>query len=170
MGGKGLAIEKDDAFQRREWRAQRVGWAAMALVLALAAAGLFGTGPLSKASVEGQANGIVASLEHPRLTRHGVPEQVSIVVSSPSSEAPLRLRFEGEWIRSAKVESIAPPPAGGSVAAGGATYEWDVGSGGPWRVQFSVRAERPGHAAGAVAVEVGDRAGPRLPLEWFSWP
>ena len=46
-----LEIEEDLAFQDRSWRAQRVAWVLMSCLLVLAMLGLFGTGPLSSATV-----------------------------------------------------------------------------------------------------------------------
>ena len=40
-----LEIDEDLPFQRREWFAERVAWAVMALLIAAALLGLFGTGP-----------------------------------------------------------------------------------------------------------------------------
>jgi hypothetical protein len=42
-----LQIEEDMPLQERTWRFQRVGWAAMGLLLVSALAGLFANGPLS---------------------------------------------------------------------------------------------------------------------------
>ena len=45
-----LAIREDMRHQRLEWAVERVGWAAVALVLVAALAGLLGHGPLSRAT------------------------------------------------------------------------------------------------------------------------
>ena len=36
-------------YHRREWAVQRIGWCVMTLVLAAAVAGVFGSGPVSRA-------------------------------------------------------------------------------------------------------------------------
>lgn len=46
-----LEIEEDLDHQRRCWKLERASWAVMALVLLAAMAGLFGSGPLSWATV-----------------------------------------------------------------------------------------------------------------------
>jgi hypothetical protein len=44
-----LDLVEDDAFQRRDWKIQRAGWAVFALLILAAISGLFGRGPLSAA-------------------------------------------------------------------------------------------------------------------------
>jgi hypothetical protein len=60
-----LQIDEDLAFQRREWKIQRVGWGAMALVIIAALLGVFGTGPLSNATLEREG----LRLEYERFCR-----------------------------------------------------------------------------------------------------
>ena len=43
----GLQLDDDHKFERADWRAQRIGWSIMALLLALALAGAMGRGVLS---------------------------------------------------------------------------------------------------------------------------
>jgi len=62
-----LQINEDMEFQRRSWIVQRVGWLVFALVILLAALGLFGDGILSDAKA-GQEEGALW-LEYPRFKR-----------------------------------------------------------------------------------------------------
>ncbi len=47
-----LDVEEDMAFQRRNWRAERIGWAAMVAIVIAAVLGLFASGPLSWATAQ----------------------------------------------------------------------------------------------------------------------
>ena len=62
-----LQIDEDMEFQRRSWIVQRIGWAIFALVILLAALGLFGDGILSDTKA-GQEEGALW-LEYPRFER-----------------------------------------------------------------------------------------------------
>ena len=42
---QGMRIEEDRAYQRREWRFERIGWAVMAALLMAGLIGLLGDGP-----------------------------------------------------------------------------------------------------------------------------
>lgn len=43
--------EAEETFHRREWRAQRIGWAILTLLLLAACAGLLGNGPLARRNI-----------------------------------------------------------------------------------------------------------------------
>ncbi|HEU4345558.1 MAG TPA: hypothetical protein VFU31_28750, partial [Candidatus Binatia bacterium] len=51
MSKRSLEIEEDLRFQERAWVVQRVGWGVMLLVIVATAAGMFGEGALSSATV-----------------------------------------------------------------------------------------------------------------------
>src|SRR5215213_620951 len=46
-----LELAQDPAFQKREWRLQRIAWVAWAALVIAGLAGLLGTGPLSKREI-----------------------------------------------------------------------------------------------------------------------
>jgi hypothetical protein len=62
-----LEIPEDLPFQRREWVAERVAWAVMALLIAGALLGFFGTGPLSRTTAGDEAGPLW--LEYERFAR-----------------------------------------------------------------------------------------------------
>jgi hypothetical protein len=65
-----LQIDDDPAFQKKEWRVQRIGIALLALLVAAAAAGLTGMGgPLNDA--EAGRRGDPVFVEFERVVRQG---------------------------------------------------------------------------------------------------
>src|SRR5262245_38055738 len=48
----GLQIDEEPAFQERMWLMERIGWWGIAAIPLAAAAGLFGHGPVSRATLE----------------------------------------------------------------------------------------------------------------------
>lgn len=85
MGRRAPPIDEDLTFQRRNWAAERAGWALMAAVVALGLAGLFGPGPLSRpvATAEGMAAGGPGGASPARVA-------VSATGRSPSSPGATR--------------------------------------------------------------------------------
>ena len=62
-------LDRHLPFQRREWRAQQIGWIALGLFLAAALAGLFGGGPLSSARASDPGGGL--TVDYQRFVRAG---------------------------------------------------------------------------------------------------
>ena len=55
---KGIDLDDDIAFQRRQLFVERAGWIAMLAVVVAAFLGVFGHGPLSTAVVEARSAGV----------------------------------------------------------------------------------------------------------------
>lgn len=99
-----LELEQDPAFQRVNWRFERIGWGVMAVLLLAALLGLFGKGPLSHATA-GTDN---ASLKYQRFAHWESPDRLTFNVHAQSEETVLRVSrgyIEGVW-----VEDITPAP------------------------------------------------------------
>lgn len=143
-----VELSEDMRHERREWIAQRVAWGVMALVVAAAVAGLFGSGPLATARAETPG----LAVEYPRFARDDAESRIA-----------LRLDGRALWLgREAAdevtVEAVTPPPAAVRVDGDRWVYEWTSP---PRRVVLKVRPTRVGHVelrVGAV-VDGGDVGG-----------
>jgi hypothetical protein len=110
--GKGLEIDEDIAFQRREWRWQRIGrWILTALVL-MAALGLFGNGPLSHATA-GSADDAIR-MEFERFIRVGATDRMVLHVrlEAGPGAAPIEVRLARAYFDGVRIHAITPPPLG----------------------------------------------------------
>ena len=94
-------------FQRRAWMFQRASWVAIALIVAAAMAGLFGSGALAKARVE--ASGL--EIEYERFLRRHVPAELVIRVRAVATSSAFRLRIDNAYLRRVETGDIVPPPA-----------------------------------------------------------
>jgi hypothetical protein len=105
-----LQIEDDMAFQRREWRLERAGWAALALFVGAAAAGAFGGGPLSRASAADASGHLVVRYE--RFIRASAPTELRLQVSPAAAHGgELHLWAESAYFRDIEISSVVPEPA-----------------------------------------------------------
>jgi hypothetical protein len=103
-----LELEDDLAFERREWRIQRVAWALLGLVVLAGLLGFLGPGPLTRSVISPQDRAI--SLEYYRFERSHRMSELRISVAASAGESD-RIRL---WIRRAyademRVQAVLPP-------------------------------------------------------------
>ena len=90
-----LALDQDLDFQRRSWRLQRLGWSAMGVTVLAALLGLFGTGPLSSATVSSQDEAL--TLQYNRFWRVQSPMTLRLSVTpDPRSPHETRVGLESD--------------------------------------------------------------------------
>lgn len=165
--GERHEIAEDLRFQRRMWIAQRVGWAAMALVVLAALAGLFGPGPLS-AAVAGDAEGRL-SVDYHRFARSRAPETLRVQWGADLADSGGRVRLwiDKRYLESHQLRHVLPPPEAVEVGEGRLTYEFAVED--PARrgsATFTLTADRIGPAE----VRLGIEGGPTVELWQLVYP
>jgi hypothetical protein len=110
-----LQTEADLGFQRRTWRVQRVGWIVFLIVVVVALAGLFGSGPLSRSEAGSHASGL--RIEYERFARLHAPTTLVIRADrrlARNDELPVVI--SGSAIQGLELPSTMPPPDGTGVA------------------------------------------------------
>ena len=107
-----MEIDADLSFHRRVWIAQRIGWFLVGLLIIAALLGFFGSGPVSRASVQG--NGL--RIEYERFARKQQPTKILFAIygARPQSQLELsRAYFDSVQIEQITGEiSIIPKRAG----------------------------------------------------------
>lgn len=104
-----LQLSHHKAFQRREWTAQRVGWAGMALFVLAALLGLLGPGPLSWATATGD-DGLV-EVEYQRFTHIEADDMITIVLDpAVVTGESVQVELAEDWVRSVDINGIIPAP------------------------------------------------------------
>jgi hypothetical protein len=105
---KGIELQQDLEFQKKEWSAERWGWAVGLLLLLAALAGVFGKGPLSEASR--QEGPLLVEWE--RVTRYDSPTQMSVRVSpGQAGQETIAIWMERRYYEMLEVQSISPEPS-----------------------------------------------------------
>lgn len=151
-------VPEDMAMQRRTWRIQRVGWAAMALVLLAALLGLFAEGPLSDTTLRSGDGRL--EIEYPRFLRNGATSQMTLrFATGTAGTADVLL---GPAIpRKLAFESIRPAPVASRTTFEGLILTFELGPEGRGKVNLSIRPNAPGFVAGPVGL-AGAGAPPRI--------
>jgi hypothetical protein len=120
-----LEITEDVGFQRKEWRFERIGWAAMALLVLAALAGLLGPGPLSHATAGEEGSALWVGYE--RFAHRSAPTTLEIHAGPNTAQAgQLRLWLGRDVIAGNQVQSIQPEPQQVSTAGDRIVYTFAV--------------------------------------------
>ncbi|WP_119303784.1 hypothetical protein [Dongia deserti] len=142
-------IEEDMQFQRGTWRAERIGWVVLWLIVLLALLGLFSEGPLSMASVESPAGDL--RITYGRFERNGAPAELKLAVE-PRRAGEVAIRISAPVMEAFTIESVTPKPRTERGIAGGVELLFPVAAGGPLTVHMTMRARSVGVVTGEIGI------------------
>jgi hypothetical protein len=126
----GIELEENLRFQERMWLIERIGWCGMGVILLAAAAGVFGHGPVSRATLQ------------------------AVNPGQPAQGGTFTLWFSGDYLSGAELLRITPDPFGQDLVANGVRYHFRLQEG-PHRVMFRFKPEGPGRLSGAFRFNDG---------------
>ncbi len=163
----GLQVGEDLEFQEKEWKAQRLVWALFALLLLLAAAGLFGDGFLAHARAGEEGENLWVNYQ--RFARIFSPQkmQVSVRPQAFSAQDAVEIRVDREFIEGVRIESIEPEPSSVELQADSYVYTFEVGElQQAHEIDFDVQFLRIGFHRAWFGVPAGDE----VHLAYFVYP
>lgn len=104
-----IEVDQDLGFQRRDWRAQRIGRLVLMAIVMAALAGVFGGGMLSSASVQSSDGQIRVHYE--RIARHAASQRLQVHIGPrvPGDSA-VDLWIDQEFMHGLTVGEISPQP------------------------------------------------------------
>jgi hypothetical protein len=157
-----LELPEDMEFQRREWRTQRVAWCVMIVIVGLAVAGVFGGGPLARATA-GERDGTLWA-EYERFARLNTTSDLRVHLTPSGDSTQL-------WIGRAyqdrmRLEMIVPEPVSSRVTPDRIIHTFDTQPGEPVTITLQMKTASPGTVQGRLGV-VG---GAELVLSNFVYP
>jgi hypothetical protein len=169
--GGGLEIDEDLPFQRREWVAERVGWAAMALLVLAALLGLFGTGPLASATAGNPAGPLW--IEYERFNRLLAPATLRVHLGAGAARGgEARVWLDRRYLESVQLQRVTPQPDGVEAAPDRMVFVFRMAEPDqPTTITFSFKPERFGSLPGRAGL-AGAGAPPDRPLRFrqFVYP
>lgn len=150
-----LQIQQDEAFQRREWRFERLGWALLTLFVVAGLLGVLGKGPVAWSTV---GDGDVVQVEHNRITHLEADDTVLLRFGPDAVEDDtVTVELTGTWVSAVDLRSVSPAPSEESLTPGGVVMEFAVDTvGRDLAVQLGFRAQGIGSYTGHA--RVGDAA------------
>lgn len=143
-----LELDQDLAFQRANWRFERMGWGIMAALLFAALLGVFGKGPLSHATARTDS----ASLSYQRFSHWESPDRLAFTVRAPGEQTVLRL--SRAYIERVWVEDITPAPTGTRTLPEWIEFRFHTG-GGESTITFHIQPQAFGLKRARYAVNDG---------------
>jgi hypothetical protein len=147
-----LEVEQDLAFQGVSWRVQRIGWAALAVLVVAALLGAFGDGVLSRAAIGDPSSALHLSYE--RFARHGSPTRLQLTWPGARGTGSAALTVDSEYLRAVSLEQVIPEPERVVVGDAGVTLRFPaVADARRTTVVLVVRPRRIGRTGGVVRVE-----------------
>lgn len=161
-----LEIEEDVGFQEREWKVERVGWAALVLVVLLAAAGLFGHGPVSWTSASTDDGSLEVEFE--RFGRRGGSQDLVIRAdAAAATDNTWQIDVSLAYSTSMDVDAITPEPESVEAVDGAIRYTFARSTEGvDLEVTFSVTPDGMWNVAGDIALADG----PSVRVSHFLFP
>ena len=158
---RSLQIDDDMAFHERDWIAERIAWAMMALIVMAALLGLFSSGPLSAARSADPSGAM--EVEYSRFLRLGTPGKMTLRLRPQSAPADgFAFILDERFVETFRIISVSPPPVRSLTAGGGLRLEF-ASSGEPGAaVTLHLEPLRFGAVSPQVALPGG--ANLRLPI------
>ncbi len=155
-------VADDIAFQARVWKAERIGWCVMTIVVGSGLLGVFSNGPLSNRFVA-SSDGVVR-VEYERFGRKTAVSHFTMTVAS-SSGPEVQLRLGPDFARFYDIESLQPIPRRTTAGADGLELVFATASKGDLSVRLAARADHFGIARINIEVE-----GKSIALKQFIYP
>lgn len=156
MNGKtesgGLQVRDDGGWQETLWRAQRIGWLFMLLLIVAALIGATGSGgPLAMARVETPGG----TIEYPRIARWQAAARM-MVTPPLSATGEYEILLSESLLRSFTLETVSPEPEQVVATPEGHRLTFNLGEpGAPKLLVFHVRAVSP-ELPTSARVKLGD--------------
>jgi len=147
-----LELATDDAFQKTEWRFQRIAWIAWAMVLLVALLGLTGPGWFSTVDVTAEDGSI--AIGYDRFLHYHNPPQLQIAVNDAGNiEDGWQVKVDGSLLDRLQIVRIEPEPERREIAPDGIVYTFLHTAGGTTgKIVFHVEYERYGTARGNISL------------------
>ena len=122
-----IAVGSDLAFQRRWWRVERIVWVFFLCIVICDALGVFGRGPMAKATLDA-SNGAF-QVKYEWVERFRTPSIMSILFSDKAiHNGQVQLWLSQKFVDPLGNQRIIPQPVSSRPVSGGILYTFDMGS------------------------------------------
>ena len=146
-----LEVRRNETFQRREWRVERIGWVLLCVLVLAGLAGFLGPGPFASRTVTSERD--LVTVEYDRIGHYEADDSVTFTFSRDAAEeGSVTFRLTGAWTTAVDLQSIVPEPSDQTAVPDGVVLAVPVDGAGPIRVAISFRAQALGNLPARVSV------------------
>jgi hypothetical protein len=151
-----LEFEKNETFQKMEWRVQRFGWVVWALLLLAAMLGLMGSGWFSDAAVT-SADGSI-TVEYKRFLHYHKPSQLQVLVHAAAGpERQWHVKVDRSLLDQFQILRIDPEPVRHEIENDGIVYSFlSASPSTQGKIVFHIEFEHYGKTQGNVSLVGSD--------------
>jgi hypothetical protein len=146
-----LDLERNDGFQKAEWRVQRLGWIVWGLIVLAALAGLLGSGWLSERNLTASDGSL--AVKYDRFVHYHHPVQIELSMNTAPTDGEWQVTVDRSLLDRLQILRIEPEPERRVIAENAVVYSFladaNVALG---KVVFHVEYERYGGAQGGVSI------------------
>ncbi len=137
-----VAVGEDLQFQQRWWRFERLIWSLFFVIIILDLAGVFGRGPLAKAS-QTSSDGSM-QVHYDRIERTGTPAIMQVSFDPQAiTDGKIHLFVSNSIVEGLGNQRVVPSPESTVVGRGGLTYTFPA-SIQPAVIEFALQPSGPG--------------------------
>lgn len=152
-----LELNQDLRTTRATWRAERIGWIALAAFLAAALLGLLGPGPLSSAATADP--GSPFRVLYDRFGHLESESRLELELQAPGGRGPVGVWLSSDYLAGVEVRGVTPPPDSTRLEPGRVVYVYEAGGEGTRTVRIDLLYLRIGRIRGEAGLAGGPSAG-----------
>jgi len=145
-------FDEDIGFQRRQWRVERFGWAAMVLVIIAALAGVLGGGGIVELATASDSTSLT-EVRYARFARYSSSTTLEVNVTASASGRPMRLSISDQYLGAMNVRAITPSPISTSIASRQHVFVFDRAASAAATIRFELVPQSIGRHEGWIAVD-----------------
>ena len=160
-----LNLETNDAFQRAEWRMQRIGWASGVVILVGALLGLIGPGAFSATEVV--AHDTSLRVKYDRFAHYHNSTTFDLTVTTRDSGDHFALKLDADLLAAIELTSVEPEPVESMLTGDGTIFTFRKDSAAEtMRVVMHIEPASYGKHAGLIGLP-GQAS---VPIRLFIFP
>jgi hypothetical protein len=159
-----IAVGTNMRFQHKWWRAERIVWAIMTILLVAGAAGVMGRGPLAKAKAQTEDGSL--QMQYERFERYKTPSMLALTLNGSAIQNHTAVVWiSNSLLKNLGMQRIVPQPAVSQPGGNRTLYAFPA-EGGEARLQFALEPSQPG----IYDIAVGVLNGPEVHRKVIVWP
>lgn len=160
-------VAEDMSFQRRTWVAERIGWFLIIVLILLALAGVFSSGPLSSTTAQDGSGRL--TVQYDRFGRYNAAARLVLKIT-PLQNGPVVVRVDADFLDAFTIEWLHPMPAAVRSFDGGSEWTFHAGTTVPFSVYISLRPDVIGLRRARIALDDETDTGTPAHLLFFVYP